>query len=310
MTARAHLYTLVGAILLVVFHYLTTVTLPNAQHYDGMHTAIINGTADSPYRYRILIPTLLAGASAPMALWYGLVEALGIAVMLIGLRSFLRRFFCDEHVTIAVLVAALSFMIASRDHWVQSWTWIEAALMVLAFAQAFRIYEMRATVIDRLAYALLVVFACLNRETGLFVALLYVLLALGYRRKHEFLWGCFYLALFAVIFLGLRLMLGNIDLQYSPALLLRHNLDQAAYSAASLFLLLGAWWWFSLYGYRRAPRFFRYATWIIPPYVVLWFLFAVWYETRLIVPLYPLLLPLALYGTLSPDRIHTNQIQR
>lgn len=309
MTLRAHFYTLVGVILLVVFHYITTVTLPNAHHYDGMHTAIIQGIAESPYRYRILIPMLLASAPPPMALWYGLVEALGIAVLLVSLRRFLRRFFNDDHVTIAILIAALSFIIASRDHWVQSWTWVEGAMMVLAFTQAFRIYETRATVIDRITYALLVVLACLNRETGLFIALLFVVLAIGYRRKHEVLWGCFYLVLFAVIFLGLRLMLGNVDLQYSPALLLRHNLDRSAYSAASLFLLLGVWWWFSLVGYRRAPRFFRYATWIIPPYIVLWFLFAVWYETRLMVPLYPLLLPLALYGTLSPEHIHTGQTQ-
>lgn len=96
------------------------------------------------------------------------------------------------------------------------------------------------------AFAALVIVASLNRETGVYLGVIWFLLA---QSRHERLWGIGYVGLSAAIFVGLRLALGDPAFYHTRESLLVRNLSEPQmFLPATLFLLafvvpalVGAW---------------------------------------------------------------------
>jgi hypothetical protein len=62
----------------------------------------------------------------------------------------------------------------------------------------------------------------------------------------------------------------------------------------------GTGWLLAILGFGRAPRFVKRTTALLAVYLPAYLIFGYWYEVRLLMPLYPVLLPLALSGLYQP----------
>lgn len=71
-------------------------------------------------------------------------------------------------------------------------------------------------------------------------------------------------------------------------------MTQPGLAAANLTMLFGVCWLFAVLGWSRAPSFIRRAAIIIPFYLATIAVFGIWWEVRLVMPLYPILFALAL----------------
>jgi hypothetical protein len=62
----------------------------------------------------------------------------------------------------------------------------------------------------------------------------------------------------------------------------------------AFFLFFAGFWILIIYGYSKAPDFIKTVAWGIPIYLIAYFVFMLWYETRILMSLYPALVPLGL----------------
>jgi hypothetical protein len=141
--------------------------------------------------------------------------------------------------------------------------------------------------------AFLVALASLNRETSLFLVMAVFFIVLGNPRHRA--WAIAYAAIWAVIFFGLRIVLGFPPPTFTVARALQVNLSRhgLALSAVLNFAVLGGLWAFVVMGYRKAPEFLRRAAWCIPFYCSLLLVIGFWNEVRYWTAVFPILIPLA-----------------
>ena len=71
-------------------------------------------------------------------------------------------------------------------------------------------------------------------------------------------------------------------------------------AATSWALLLGAFWVCAVLGMRRAPR--EPCALVLPIYLLTILIWGNWIEVRLLLPMYPVLLPLALSYLFAPRK--------
>jgi hypothetical protein len=208
----------------------------------------------------------------------------------------LRTWFNTEQALIGVLFVAGTMPIALQDHYFQPSSLLEAGLFTAAL---HAIHRKRYWLL-----ASLVALAALNRETAIFIPLAFLLTIdikdlLNASGKND--WkrivlsgGLFFI--WAAVFWGLRNFLGSTSHVLTLAGLLARNTTKA--SLLSTFvngsLFLGGLWVFAFLGFRYAPRFIKQVTLIVPLYLSTILVWGVWYEVRLLMPLYPILVPLGL----------------
>ena len=103
-------------------------------------------------------------------------------------------------------------------------------------------------------------------------------------------------ALWAAVFFGLRYVLGSAPPVETIGGLFARNMIPGALIRTALRagLIFGAFWVFAIAGFRRAPAFAKRVAFIVPLYLCAIILWGVWGEVRLLMPLYPVVIPLAL----------------
>jgi hypothetical protein len=147
------------------------------------------------------------------------------------------------------------------------------------------------------AFAVTLALATLNRETAVFLVLLY-LVAAPLTRAHV-LKTIGFGAIWAAIFVGLRLWLGLDHYDYWQLTrniaflgLLPPNYDPyyRAYAWFVLFLF-GPLFLVGLRTLRDQPLFVRRALWVVPAILVVGFTISSIIETRIFTPLFPLIMP-------------------
>jgi len=266
----------------------------------GFHDGIINATANAPERYRVLIPVMVEG---PIRLFarvmpyeqafdraYAIFYFLAMVSMLWALHTYLTEWFTDDQALVGVLLVACTIRITIRQHDWAPGSYLEPGFFSIALLLILRD--------RRWWFALLVAVASLSRETGVFLVLLYVATApIGWRSLRT---AIAYLAVSGAVFVGVRLVQGDAERYWTLGRVLATNLSQPWLAAFNVTVLLGAIWLFAVLGFARAPLFARRAAAVIPIYagaIVVW---GIWWEVRLLMPLYPLVLPLALSYLFSP----------
>ncbi len=291
----------------VIAHgYFSRVDEPNFEPRLRLHSQIITGTAPSPYRYRVLVPfavEALRGALSPVLpiktsflMAYAIYDLLAIAFLLASLFFWLRTWFNGEQALVGVLFVAGTMPIALQNHYFQPWSLLEAGLFTVA---CLAIHRERYWLL-----AGLVALAALNRETAVFIPLAFMLVidmktlleARGSSCwKPIVLFGGLFL-IWAVVFWGTRHYLGSAAPVETIEQLLTWNTteDSLFLTFANGSRFLGGFWVFALFGLKYAPRFIRRLALIIPLYLIAILVWGVWYEVRLIMPLYPVLVPLGL----------------
>ena len=119
----------------------------------------------------------------------------------------------------------------------------------------------------------------------------------GAGRTRVFVWALATLSIWALVFLGLRFFLAGAAPYSGPLEFWKANTQPGILVRAivQVGLFGGVLWLFAPAGLRRSPRFVRRSALAAPLYLAGVLLFGVWYEVRLLLPLYPIFLPPALY---------------
>ena len=295
----------VSAVLAYV--YFRQVGSPYLKERLELHGQILHGTAESPYRYRVLVPfvgeALTRGLSAVLPrdraflLAYVLFDLVAIFLLLGTLYRYLRAWFSNEQALIGVLFAAATMPMALRDHYFQPWSLLEAGLFT---AGLLCMYRRRLWTL-----ASIVALASFNRETAVFIPLAFLSAnapiggagesdRMPVRRATLLFAG--YGAIWAVVFFGLRAVLGGAQpVMTLPEVLARNTAPAVTLRAiVRAGLIFGAFWIFAAAGFTRAPGFVRRVSLVALPYLAAVFVWGMWHEVRLLMPLYAIVIPLGL----------------
>ena len=259
-----------------------------------LYQSLINHSAEAPMRYRILVPYIIQtiGSIIPgnpkdnFLFSYFLYYQISIAFTLFSLYGFLRFWYSRKLAFTGLLITAVSLLAAYGDGYFQPWSILEIGLFTVGL---MAIYKDKSVLL-----AVIILITSLNRETGVVLCLAYLLVHISPRRPYlkgrYILWGLGYFAIWAAVFVGLRLWLGIIP-QLSLAEIIQRNLSPSALvlAAVNLTLFLGALWILVYHGYKTSPVFIR-STWrVVPVYLVFFLIFGIWQEIRLLSTLYPIL---------------------
>lgn len=289
--------------LAAIFFAVSTVTALNYALLPGEATlkarrsfqaGILEQNIEAPDRYRFVLPVMVEGPIEVLQRSmsrddafdraYAVFYVLALPAFLASLFAYMRVWFPAEAALVGVLVVAATLPIAMRPNEYGPHSFLEPTFISLSLLCILRE--------RRLWLAVLVAVATLNRETGVFLVVLSaVARPLDTQRAITTL---AYGAIWFTVFIGLRLYAGDADRYWTVAKIFSSNLSQLSLTLFNVAALLGVFWWFAAAGFRHAPAFVRRVAVVIPAYLVVTGVWGVWWEVRLLLPLMPLLLPLAL----------------
>jgi hypothetical protein len=259
--------------------------------------AIVAGTAPAPYRYRVLVPytiaplVTLAGHVWPHAVALHRIDAIFVGAALAALLGSLYLYLCNwyppPYALIGALFVSATMAIALRHHFYAPYSLLEPTLLILSL---HAIYHGRASHV-----LVLGILASLNRETGILIPI--ALLVHEWRSRiygRRFVTALAGVGLSILTLAALRLSLGPAPESITLDAVRAINLSPDGLAAASTNVALFAGvtgWGLAAAGWRHAPPFVRQQAWIAVLYLPIVAVFGVWYEVRLLMPLYPLLTP-------------------
>ena len=295
--------------LAAVFFAVSTVTALNYALLPGeatlaarrsYHAGILEQNIPAPDRYRFFLPMMIEGPVEVLNRWmsrtdavdrtYAVFYVLALPAFLASLFAYVRVWFPPEQALVGVLFVAATLPIAMRPNEYGPYSFLEPTFISLSLLCTLRD--------RRLWLALLVAVAALNRETGVFLVLLYAVARP--LNTHRSVTTFAYAAIWLTVFLALRLYAGDDGRYWTADKVFRSNLSQpwpAVFNVAALF---GVFWWFAAAGFRHAPPFVQRVAMVIPVYIAVIGVWGIWSEVRLLLPLLPLLLPLALSFLFEP----------
>ena len=169
-------------------YYYHRIDKPNLEARLKLHGKIIDGTARSPYRYRILVPFVMEAlaktlprfipANKRFLLSY-LVYDIAVVFFILGLLFvYLRLWFSVEQSLIGVLFVSSTMIVAMKNHYYQPWSFLETVLFTFGLLAIFKK--------KYVVFAVLVVLATLNRATAIFLPLAYLLISINTDVSREY----------------------------------------------------------------------------------------------------------------------------
>lgn len=303
-------WVLIGILLSIAFitaySYYQRIDLPFLEARRQLQNQILQGSAESPYRYRILAPytthtvdriiTSLTGTDG-FKYAYALYDALAIFLSLGALYLYTRVWFTPSQTLIGVLFAAISMTVGFRDHYFQPWSLLEPAIFALGL---YWIVKKRWFLLGGL-----ILVGSFNRETTLFILVVYFFTQISLRKldiawwvenKTALLRLVIYGSIWLAVFLGLRLALGQAPHTETLGEILQTNLrpHSLTLTIELVLLFLGVYWIFTSKGWKHSPNFLKQSIWVIPVYLIFYGMFGIWYEVRLLTTLYGIFIPLGL----------------
>ncbi|WP_298003338.1 MULTISPECIES: hypothetical protein [Anaerolinea] len=282
--------------LTLAYVYFFNIEKPALEMRLALHRQILEGSAPSPYQYRVLVPFLAEAIFRVERLFFSDWRAFALSyIVLNGLALFfwlwagfalLRVWFRREYALIGTLFVAAVMPLTFYDHYFQPWSFWEAlfyTLALLLMAQGRRGW-----------LGLVVLLASLNRETGVLILPAFALTAVagqrlfslrGWHWKHVG-WLVLYALLWGGVFLGLRWLRPATAHVETLAQIWQFNIQPAHLfrAAVNWILFLGGFWLLAGVGYRRAPKFLQRAAWVLVfhlPLIVVW---GYWQEVRMLLP--------------------------
>ena len=265
-----------------------------------IHRGILDQTARTPDRYRWLaaavieVPARALATMMPYDRAYDRASFVFYLVAIIGmlwsLFAYLTVWFDEEPALIAALVAACTIRITMRQHDYAPYSYLEPIFVSLAL---LAILHRRWVWL-----AVLIAVATFNRETAIFLVLLYFVTSDFSARAWG--WTVLYAAIWATCYGIVRFVGGEADRYWTLERVWRTNMSQPQLAVVNATLLLGVFWLFAALGWRHAPLFVRRTAFVIPAYLLTIALWGIWWEVRLLMPLYPMLFALALSYLYDP----------
>jgi hypothetical protein len=298
--------------LILTYDYYQKIEAPNLFPRMELHQQIVDGQAPSPYQYRVLVPWVTEiirklliplGEERAFRLAYLVYDFTVISFSLFALHLFTSTWFKREQALIGILVASVVMPVTFKDHYFQPWSFLEIGTFSLGLLALYR----QAW----LGFGLIVFLSSLNRETAVFLPILYWmpigLEVLQTRRinKVDFIKyarGAAFTLVWLAVFLGLRLLIGSTSHVSSIQDIWLINMQpinlKKTFIAFTLFL--GFFWFLVFRGYSKAPHYLRIGMWIVPFYLIVFNIWGYWFETRVLMTLYPILIPTGLCAIFTP----------
>lgn len=266
----------------------------------AQHESVLNGTADAPLRYRILMPFIVDRMFPEPLTAYALAHLIALPALCVVLFYWLKRSTTALLALVGVMALMLYLPLMFRVYAISLYNPVELILLCAALLIRRGGWGMLA----------LVVIGAFNRETtallilGGYAALNFD--ALRRREAQAWRWLVVYAVTFAAIYAGLRLALGPAPEMVTVADAWQGNTGGGWHTetAAVNHLLLLPLWLLALAGWHDAPDAQKRLALVSLPYIALFLIFGFWNEIRLMMPLWALVLPLSLRGLaqLTADR--------
>jgi hypothetical protein len=253
---------------------------------------VVNNTESAPGAYRVLAPFVIQEASrltgaSLSATWYA-TRLLFIYLAFCCMHFYLRTWFAPEQALTGVAITAATLPLTFTNSWPHPDHIPELALFTLGAMAIAR----RSDALFAVALAV----AALNRETSVFLVLLYAV-AEPLSRPRLMRLTLFAAEWFA-IYAGLRAIRGLRHYDYWQA---GRNLTDLGLLPAAFDPYYRAYAYFAvvLFGpmlflalrNRDAPPFARRALLVVPCFAAVAFMFSNIIESRIFTPLFPLVLP-------------------
>jgi hypothetical protein len=305
LTDPCFLYMVLPAALLSGILYYRLIDMPNLEARMVLHQQICLGEADSPYRYRILVPYAIEIAPYLVSRWvsykvafqvaYGLYDIFSLCLFFGALYYWLRLWHSQTLSLLGVLFACATIPVAYWHHYFQPWSLLEAALFTISLSLVVKNKTIQLSFV--------IIIYTLLRETSIFLPLLYLLAYRQLWRSNENgartwrIWTAVYFAEWLLIYGGLRLWLGNAPhVETLPRLIgVNFSSRNLLLTAIYLFIMFGGFLVWAKQGFQQSNFILKQISYIILPYLVIMGIWAIWSEVRCFIPLYPIVLALGLY---------------
>ncbi len=292
---------LLVAVLTLCYLKLQVIDGPQAAVRVSWHRAVIAGHAAAPNNNRVLAPCLAEpgivaltptlGPAGATLLVYGVLEAALLVWFVLGLFVYLRAWWPRDTALLLVLLATGGSSLAMLQQGSHTSSFLEAALLTWGLVLNRQGH--------RAAVATLAVIGALNRETAALLPLACLLTSGALpdqaARRAARLWAGAALLAVGAVMLVLHVTRTAEPPVMTTAQIWQHNLAWPNWVAGvcQSGLMVGLVVAAALAGVRAAPREAQLAAWVALPYLGAYLCCGVWYEVRLLLDLYPLLLPLA-----------------
>lgn len=303
MSQRTRFIFLVSCILLLIYSQLTRVDLPGGESTVRIQEAVMNLSLPAPYRERVL-PYVLAtwGAHAFPNLVIGvlvmhmLINAIALTGFILATDRFFQHWMGRDLALLLIIFTVVTFNVSFQYlPYSLPDSWIEAALFVFAYNLLYRMFSMRREVIlPGFMLVLILAIGAANRIQIVALVPLFALLAWKFNRQ-ALRWLPAYILAPLVVYFSIQTVTGHGDSNvWTIERIAQFNLSGLAEALLSVSVFIGGGVIIAIQNWKRAPSLLKWMMVGLLPYIVLIVVFAEWRETRLLVPLLPVLLALTL----------------
>jgi hypothetical protein len=269
---RLTVYALIGALAIMTALAWARGAVTCVEVCMEAHQATLAGTYVSPFQYRILAP-VLAEQFGGGAGGYFVLHLLAAFALFVGLWRL------GGLLPVAIVAAVLPLMFAS------SWGWMGIVSLIEAAAWAWMVVLLRARRRDELLWlALLIAVAALNRETTVFLVVMYA--AVRRRVNGTILLG----GAFMLVYGAIRLHFGSAPDMVTVQQAWEMNTGGGWWTMNALLnnALLLPLFALAVSNWKRVGLVERRAALVVPAYIGAVAVFGLWNEVRLLLPLFAL----------------------
>jgi hypothetical protein len=307
----------------VIAALIMTAVLVNAADYSFLvplrdvrleaHQQVVAHTALAPARYRLLVPVALdmpiRALSGVMSYdkAFGRVYAVfyfAALATLLGLLVYeLSLWFTLEEAMVGALLVGSTIRMALRQGEYLDLSSIPLPSVFAPHSFLEPVFVAAAIVLsvhDKGGWLVaLVALASLNSEAAALLPLVY--LAVRGVSRSSLKTTVALAVIWSVVFLAIRFAAGPSSSSAAAADLWRDNLAHLPTAALNVALFLGPLWVLAAIGARRAPAPIRRAGWLIPVHLSVVAVAGLWWDVRLLMALYPILVPLVVSAMFVPS---------
>ena len=306
----------------VIGALLMTAALVNASDYSFLvplrevriaaHRDVVAHTAPAPERYRLLVPVALdlpIRVFAKVMLYdkaFGRVYAafyfLALTSMLAVLVYELSLWFTLEQALVGALLVASTIRIALRQGEYLDLSSIPLTGVFAPQSLLEPIFVALTIVLAvrdrRWPIAVVVLAAMLNSEAGVFLPFVYLAVRGACAPAVKATFG--YVIICIGVAIAIRFAAGASPATATSGQLFGENVEHLSTTLINVALFMGPLWALAALGLKRAPEAVRRLSWLIPIYLSVVAAAGVWWDVRLLMGLYPVLMPLVLSALFTP----------
>jgi hypothetical protein len=306
----------------VIGALLMTAVLVNASDYSFLvplrevriaaHRDVVMHVAPAPERYRLLIPLALdlpiraVATVMPYDKAFGRVYAafyfFALTSMLAMLVYELSQWFTLEQALVGALLVGSTIRIALRQGEYLDLSSIPLTGVFAPHSLLEPIFVAVTIVLSlrdrRWPIAAVVLAAMLNSEAGVFLPFVYLAVrgASASSAKAAFV----YVMICITAAVAIRLAVGVTPATASSGQLFGENVAHLPTALVNIALFMGPLWVLAALGLKTAPDVVRRLSWLVPIYLIGVAVAGLWWDVRLLMGLYPLLIPMVLSALFTP----------